>query len=216
MKKELFEYASNTLPYKQPEKTDISLFFSNKAWTICVSFFMIVLSIPLLISKLWLWIVLFTLWILMLLYRRKEEKQYMRSILIDGMFLIYIACFASYISVKFLNLKTERSCLLPLIVITGFYLTVYELVFLIKIIQKKYSNNNQDIESQNDKNKNQTLISVLSSVGVFLGIISYKLFGKSIPYSIHQIMLVAFVGSLWLGGFILIQKFFILKILKFK
>lgn len=216
MKKELFEYATNTLPYKQPQKIDNSLFFSNKVLAICVFFFMIISSIPLMVSKLWLWVILFALWMLMLLYRKKEKKQYMRSILIDGMFLVYMAYFSSYISVKFLNLKTEKSCLLPLVIITVFYLTVYELVILIKIIRKKYSNNQQNVESQTDKNKNQTLISAISSIGAFGGIIFYKLFANSLPYSIYQIFLVACVGVLWLCGLILMQKYFILKILKFK
>ena len=69
---------------------------------------------------------------------------------------------------------------------------------------------------QNDLSRDNKLITTLSFMGAFLGIILYKIFPKSKPYFIYQIMFVAIVGAFWLSGFILIQKYNILKLQKYK
>ena len=210
MKKELLEYATYTEIYKNKQKTNYPVLFSNIVVAILALILMAVSSIPLLLSKLWLWIVLLALWIFALLYSKIEKNDYMRAILIDGMYLTYVSLFLSYILVNFVKDDAGNSLSLPLIIVTVLFLTIYEIVVIIQIIKKKYSNPKQS------KNEGNNLISTLSLVGAFSGILLYKLFSKSISYSMYQIIFIVIIGSMWLCAFILLQKYFILKVLNFR
>ena len=207
MRNELFEYAINTLIYKKSKKPNHSIFFSNIAVAICMYFVMAVISIPLIMSKPYVCMILLALWLLILILRRKERNEYMKAILIDAMFLIYLAIFLSYILIRFFNAEIKTI----LIIVTVVYLLAYEITFIIKVFQKRYSS-----MKQNDLSRDNKLITTLSFMGAFLGIILYKIFPKSNPYFIYQIMFVAIVGAFWLSGFILIQKYNILKLQKYK
>lgn len=214
MRNELFEYAISTLPYKKPEKTNQSLLFYNTASTICMYLVMIVFSIPMIISKPYLWIVFLAIWGLMLLFRRIERNAYMKAILIDGMLWIYLAIFLSYILINFSSAETKNFSKTILIILTGIYLLAYEIVFLIKISKKEYSKMKKSGVSK-DNEKNSPLITTLSFIGAGLGITLSRTVQISI-FSIFKIMLAAIIGALWLGGFILMQKYIILKIQRHK
>ena len=185
MIKELFEYATYTEVYKNKKKTNFPVVFSNIAVAICAIIVMVASSIPLMLSKLWLGIVLLVLWGGGLLYSKTEKKDYIRAILIDGTYLTIVSLFLSFILGNFAKDTSGKSLLLPLTIMTALYLTAYEIVVIIQIARKKYSYKKQH---QNDKNEGNNLIIKFSWIGSFTGIILYKLFSETLPYSIFQII----------------------------
>lgn len=213
MRDELFEYAINTLAYKNPENFNQSMLFGNIASTICMYFVMIVISIPILISNFYLWIISLALWGLMLLFRKSERNAYMKAILIDGMYWIYLAVYLSCILLDFSTPETKTFTKTFLIIITSLLLLVYEIVLLVKIFQKKYTKMKESGFSQDNKEKSNQLITTLSFIGASVGIIFSKIFSIS-STTIFEIIFAVAISALWLGGFILIQKYIILKLQK--
>ena len=213
MKDELIAYATYTLLYRYPKKQNQSIFFSDIFLGICISMMLIICSVPVFMTKIWLWFALFVLWILLLLYRKRENNEYMKAILIDGLLLIYAAIFTSYLLVVFSATKSKYFYAFPLILVTALYLLTYELVILIQIKRKRYSYKKQIIASQSKKS-NTSLIFLLSLMGSFLGVILSKLTSKFIPFTVYQIIFVSIIGLICLCGVVLIQKYVILKILK--
>ena len=77
MKREFIEYATYTLLYRNSKKNNYSILFSDFFLGICVSVMLVVSSIPLLISQTILWIALLSLWVFMIMHRKKENDAYM-------------------------------------------------------------------------------------------------------------------------------------------
>ena len=216
MRNELFEYAINTLIYKNLGKTNHSILFYNIACAICVSLVMIAISIPIMISKIYLWIILLAIWGLMLLFRKKERNAYVKAILIDSMCCIYSAYFLSFILINFSKPEAKGLLTTILIIVMCLFLLPYEVVFLIRLFKKKYSKMKQGGLSQDNKEESNALITTLSSIGAFLGIVLYKILPKSNLYSAYDIMFIVIISTLWFCGLSLAQKYIILKLQKYK
>ena len=216
MKSELLQYASFTHLYKQKSKKNRSFLFSDLLMGICTSVMLSISSIPMLITKFWIWVLFFVSLILILLYRKRETDEYSRAILIDGAYLVYASIFLSFVFTQY-NKTLGSSVTLPLIITTLIYLITYECIVLNKIIRKKYSQKKETVKYDNKKDsKTNPTIAILSTAGAITGVLLSRLTSGLIPYSISQVTLVATIGLLWLLGFILIQKYIIYKILKNK
>ena len=212
MRNEWLEYATYTLQYNRPQKKDKSLLFSNVALAICTHVVMFILSIPMLISKnWWIWLVLLAVWLIVLLFRKNEKNEYISSILIDGVFCIELPILILYILIRFINIQNKNSLILMLLIITGTCVLFYEVYVFINIYKKNYSNKKQNVTPESINKESCSFISTLSIAGSVLGIVLYKFFSKSI--SIYEILIIASICLLWIAGFILLQKYFILKIL---
>ena len=216
MKDELIEYAKHTLLYRKAQKNNCSLFFSDFIFGLCATIMLIACSLPFLIKNTYLWICLLVLWIWMLICRKKEKDKYSKAILIDGMFLLYFSIFSSSILIDFQIEGKSDLRVLPLLLISTFFLLTYELVILIRIKQKKYSCRKQSVFSKKRKKINNRLIFLLSFLGAFGGVTLSKLTSNLISSSIYQMIFVIGISLLWLCGCILLQKYIILKILKYK
>ena len=216
MKDELIEYANHTLLYRKTQKNNYSLFFSDVIFGLCATIMLIVCSIPFLVKKPYLWICLLVLWIWMLICRKKEKGKYSKAILIDGMFLLYFSIFSSSILIDFQIEGKSDLGILPLFLISIIFLLIYEIVILIKIKQKKYSCKKQSVFLKKGKKINNRLIFWLSFLGAFGGVTISKLTSNLISSSIYQMIFVIGISLLWLCGCILLQKYIILKILRYK
>lgn len=223
MKKEFIEYAIHTWLYKKdPQKT---LFFSSFFSGLGATIILITISLPMLLTFPYLTVPLLALWgggTFVCL--KKEKNQYMKAILLDGMLFLCLAMFFSAILMNF-SLEGKRAFLkswLPLTSIT--FLLIYETVALIKIKLKKYSNPKQKAAApkKGESTAQKALgffaaflkIAVGASGGFFLSkvIVSFDL----IPSSIAELLIVIATSIIWLGACILLQKYLILKILKYK
>ena len=216
MKREFIEYGTYTFLYRKSPKGKISLIFSEFVLGLCASIMLIVSSIPFLVKTPCLWFFLLVLWGCMLICRSRENNQYMKSILIDGMFILYLAIFSSLILVEFQIEKADDHCALLLILASIVNLLIYEIVVLTKIKQKKYSYKKRTDFPREKKKTNNLIISIFSSLGAFIGVVLSRLTSKFIPFSIYQIIFVGGISLLWLCSFVLLQKYFILKALKYK
>ena len=136
MKDELIEYANHTLLYRKAQKNNCSLFFSDFIFGLCATIMLIVCSLPFLIKKPYLWFFLLVLWIWVSICRKKEKDKYSKAILIDGMFLLYFSIFSSSILIDFQIEGKNNLGVLPLLLISTFFLLIYELVILINVKQK--------------------------------------------------------------------------------
>ena len=137
----------------------------------------------------------------------------MKAILIDGMFVIYGAIFLSHVLVDVPLEKAETSCLVPLIFLSVFNVLIYEIVVLIKVKKRKYSYHKQIALSKEEKN-NYKLIILVSSIGACCGVFLSRATSHLVPFSTSQMIFVVGLSFLWLFCFLLLQKYFILKILK--
>lgn len=211
MKEELIAYATNTLIYSNAKKSNQSFLFSDTTLGVCVAIVLGVASIPLLFKRLYIWIALLILWILMLVFRAKEKDAYIKAILIDVMSILSFSIFCSFVLLQ--SQKADSFSPLSLIVISAFYLLLYEIFILIRIKQKKYSHRKQSVFSKKSKESNPRLIYSVSCLGGFGGVILSRLTSNLIPSFIYRIVFVNGISLLWLCGCILIQKYLILKIL---
>ena len=211
MKKELFEYATHTLFYKDSKKG--SIFYSDFYSGMLASVLLLVCSFFMFIKRPYVWIFLIGLWVWMLVRRRKERNRYERAILIDGMFLLYFAIFSSFVLVDRQIAESGDSCKLSLFLISIFSLALYEIVILIKIKQKKYSYKEQVVRSQQKGKTNNQLILILSTVGGFAGVAIAKATSKFIAFPIYQAVFTVGISVMFLCGCILLQKYLILKML---
>ena len=211
MKEELIAYATNTLIYSNAKKSNQSFLFSDTTLGVCVAIVLGVASIPLLFKRIYIWIALLILWILMLIFRSKEKNAYIKAILIDGMSILSFSIFCSFVFLQ--SQKSDSFSPLSLILISAFYLLLYEIFILIKIKRKKHSYNKQPVRAQKEKKTNTKLIALISTLGAIGGVVLSKTTSNLIPHSIYQIIFVIGICFVWLCGCILIQKYLILKIL---
>ena len=213
MKQELFEYATYTLMYRHSKNpNNRSILFSDVVMGVSFVVILIISSLLCLLTKPLLWGILFLLLVLSLLYNQRETDMYTKALFIDGIFLVYLGVFFSDVLLRDANTERQHSLVLPLLLTVFFSVFTYEIIVVIRIKQRYYSHKKNNISTNNNKKVNTGIISMMSSLGAITGLIMSRLYSKSIPLSIGQTMFIICTGFMFLCGFVLFQKYFILRI----
>ena len=173
---------------------------------------LIVSSIPMLLLKPFLWTILFVLLAIAFLFAKKESDPYTKALIVDGISLIGLGMCVCYLEFGIANIRTEQSFMRLSLFMTIFAFFAYEIVVFVRLKQKYYSLKKSGIASQRAKKVNAGIIAFASSLGAFTGTILHRL--NPSKTSIGDVVVGIMIGLIWFLGFVLLQKYFILKINK--
>ena len=101
--------------------------------TFCIWFLLFVFLVPILISKIWVGLGIFSLYIVLYFCIKNEDNKNNKALLNFGIFLLFLGLEFSVLLIM------QYKVLQELIITTCTFVVVYEIVFAIKIKQKIYS-----------------------------------------------------------------------------
>lgn len=201
MKREIMEYINFTILYDEPK----SFFFSKRTFAVGMIFGWAVVSLPCLLTCVWLWLLFVLIWIPVLFFCRREKQPYAKSILLDGMFLVNSCVFILYDIVAF----SGFSPIVPVADI-AFWLLLYEICAGVRIKRRRYTAAKQnDVPASASKKKSaKSLPSTIGFAGVGLGGLS-SIF---LPKAVTCVILTGFFSIILVCGVVLIQKYILYRI----
>ncbi len=192
MKQELYHYATCLQPKIQN---------AQNIPNACIYILLTIFSLPLLFTNFFLWAILFVSYVAFALYNKKEKNQYIKTLFQIGTFIAYLG-----IEISCLLIQTYSVCI-PLLCTLGIALLFYEMVFLLNIKQKRYSQKSS--AAKNSTGKAITALAVLGSISS--GRLISRLF-KDTPIPLWIAVLVS--ALIIVGSITYLQKSIIGKILK--
>lgn len=210
MKEELYAYA---YPYLKKNMIKHQVVFNKKKndlWGyVSISFFLLVFSLPMAITKIWLWSIVFVVYVSTLIFNKRDTDSYSKILLYAASSLAYLGIVVSYLIVNASMARFQYSCMKQLILLTVFCIAFYDIGVFINILLKKYT---KRLYGQN------TYPAIYISIEVFIGgiigtFISRKL-STHIVDSLWSVWLVVIgCALLFMTAFSLFQKYTLYKIL---
>lgn len=211
MKNEFYEYIcpSKRITQKAIQTNTNTSKKEDLMGYIATFFILLVFSLPMAISQVWLWSMVIVGYIILLLICKLDKDPYSKTILFFGSTTLYLCVVLSYLIITESYKKFQISSFFTLFILTIFCVAFYEILILANILLKRYT------ARMTNKKSYPT---IYTSIGTFCGgIIGYLIARRISPYlekSLWSIWLILIACSLLFTiSLSFFQKYILYKIL---
>ena len=178
-------------------------------------FMLVVSSLVCLIKTPIVWGIFLALWVCSIILFKKETNKYMKAIFIDGIAILSFTAFVSPLIINDLSGETGKSMHTFFALILVSIVVLYELFVLIRICTGTYTRKNIALRARDTSKVNKPLIAFFASCGAIIGIRTTLVKDLLPPYISQNIDIVLIVVASFYS-IMLLQKYLILKILKYR
>lgn len=211
MKNEFYEYACPSKRItkaqietgkKKPQKEDIIGYSAT-------FFVLLVFSLPMAISQVWLWSVVLVAHIILLLICKVDKDPYSKTMLFFGSITLYLCVVLSHLIVVESNKRFQISSLPLLFILIVFCVVFYEILVLFNILLKRYTGRIKSKKSHP---------TVYTTIGTFcgsaIGFMAARKLSPNLEKSLWSVWLVLIACSLLFTiAFSFFQKYILYKTL---
>ena len=211
MKNEFYEYVcpSKRITKNQVESSKGTSKKEDLIGYIATAFVLLVFSLPMAISRVWLWSIVLVLYIVFLLVCKMDKDPYSKTMLFFGSTTLYLYVVISYLIITESYKRFQISSIILLLILMIFCVIFYEILVFVNICLKRYT-----ARMRNKKNHPMIYTTIGTFCGSIIGSLIARRISPHLEHSRWSVWLVLIACSLLFTiSLSLFQKYILYKIL---
>ena len=214
MKNEIYEYScpSKRITTKKLETDKTTTPKDDLVGYISIFFILFVFSLPMLLTRIWFWSIVFVTYIILLFFSRVDKDPYSKTMLFFGSTTLYLCVVLSYLVITESFKRFQVSSLPSLLILSAFCVVFYEIIVLINIVFKRYT-----ARAKNEKISPAIYTTVGVSCGGIIGALVSRQISPHLEKSLWSVWLGLITCSLLFSvSFLFFQKYILYKVIRKK